>query len=64
MMLSKPQGPLCMLSVGWRLAVTDQSLMLYSRLNLVSAIRCKLQLVMDLIVVVFAFVQLPLPPYS
>lgn len=48
-----------LLSVGWWLMVTGQSVVLYSRLNLVVASRWKLQVVLGLIVVVFVVLQLP-----
>lgn len=57
-----PNGNLAMsalLSVGWWLMVTGQSVVLYSRLNLVVASHRKLQFVLGMIVVVFLFVQLP-----
>jgi hypothetical protein len=48
-----------LLSVGWWLMVTGQSVVLYSRLNLVVASYRKLQCVLGMIIVVFVFVQLP-----
>lgn len=57
-----PNGNLAMsalLSVGWWLMVTGQSVVLYSRLNLVVASHRKLQVVLGMIIVVFLFVQLP-----
>lgn len=57
-----PNGNLAMsalLSVGWWLMVTGQSVVLYSRLNLVVASHWKLHGVLGMIVFVFVGVQLP-----